>query len=340
MYKHYQHYDLEDFASDPNFKDWVLAPDRAKDDFWKGLIEIYPEKAAIIEEARALVKSVHQYFDIESVSAEERNFYFDEVLEKTHTNVKGDFGRYKWLQLRGKYGVLALAASIVVVLCVGVGIWLNIYGTYEKYTTGYGEWKTVILPDSTQVQLNANSILRFKPKWVAGEDRKVWLAGEAFFEVKRQPQSRAKFVVVTEAIQVEVLGTRFNVQQRGDQTEVFLEEGEIKWLSRKESRYLEPGDFIAYSTTQDQITQTRNELDAPHSSWKDGMLLLKDATTQEVLDELQAIYGVDFQLNNPELMNMQTTLRIPMDTIDIALSVLEKTWDVKISRQKDKLLIH
>lgn len=85
------------------------------------------------------------------------------------------------------------------------------------YATQYGEQRVVELPDHSVVSLNANSTLRFRNDWSqANTLREVWLDGEAFFSVQKQEGAAgpAKFIVHTNDLDVEVLGTRFNVSNR------------------------------------------------------------------------------------------------------------------------------
>ena len=102
------------------------------------------------------------------------------------------------------------------------------------YTTAYGETKQLTLPDGTRVILNANSNLSYANDWASGEvsrTRSVRLAGEAFFKVtKRQTPtgSPVKFVVNSRDLQIAVLGTEFNVNQRGQAVSVMLNEGKVQ----------------------------------------------------------------------------------------------------------------
>ena len=122
-----------------------------------------------------------------------------------------------------------IAASVLLVICTG--IWYFKSGTATNtnlYKTDFAQIKHITLPDGSKVTLNANSELKLSLDWSDKGDRQVWLDGEAYFEVEKKPATHQKFVVHTKDIDVEVLGTKFNVNTRHEKAIVSLEEGKIK----------------------------------------------------------------------------------------------------------------
>ena len=113
-------------------------------------------------------------------------------------------------------------------LLLGVSLWYAwLAQSTSTYVTRYGETQTILLPDSSTVLLNANSRLTLSTDWT--DTREVWLEGEAFFRVRKikritSPASaeHVKFIVRTDRLNVEVLGTEFNVRQRSEKTAVLL----------------------------------------------------------------------------------------------------------------------
>lgn len=235
---------------------------------------------------------------------------------------------------------LAIAASLLFVLATGFWLWWLRPVPQLTYTTGYGEWQTLTLPDGSWVKLNANSRIRFAARWKKGEDRQIWLDGEAFFKVQKKPATGAKFQVYTKDLQVEVLGTSFNVSSRGIQTDVFLEEGEIKLSMGDAEELLQPGDFLAYSAKKKAVVKREKAIPAEvHTSWKDGVLELKDQTVEKILKKLEEIYGVQIKVLDQSLLTHIKTVSVPMDKLEIAIPVLERTFEVKITEQGNQLVI-
>lgn len=235
---------------------------------------------------------------------------------------------------------LAIAAGLMLLVFIGFGLWTSRSENQIEYTTGYGEWKTLTLPDGSWVKLNANSVIRYTAQWQEGADRQVWLDGEAFFKVQRKPDTDAKFLVITKDLQVEVLGTAFNVNSRGIQTNVFLEEGQIRLSMDGQEEMLEPGDFLAYSTEKKAVVKRQNAISPElHTSWKDGVLILKDQSIKEILKRLEEIYGVQIHVLNDSLLTHIKTVSVPMDKLEIAIPVLERTFEVNITKQENQLLL-
>lgn len=99
---------------------------------------------------------------------------------------------------------------------------------FKEVRADFSQQNHVILPDGSSVILNGNSSVRFKESSSTDEDREVWINGEGFFDVKHTLQDQKFIVHVSDAINVQVLGTRFNVKIRRGKTEVMLEEGKVQ----------------------------------------------------------------------------------------------------------------
>lgn len=338
MKKPYQQYQTEDFATDPGFRNWVLSPSEEDEAIWQDFLVDHPDKGAAMEEARLLILGTKTAFDRSPVSYDERSQYFEEVKDKAqHPSpiVSAPPAPLRRITRRR----WAVAAVILCLLGIG-GWWLALPPSETvTYATTYGEWKTVSLPDGSEVKLNANSRITLERSWKAGATRKVWLEGEAFFKVEKQPATQAKFVVMTDGVCVEVLGTSFNVNSRGPITEVFLEEGKIKWKAGEQEQTMEPGDLLTYSREKRAITLQKKAAEETHISWKDGALILKDTPNRDILARIEDLYGIQFEVAREELLDKQTTLRVPMDKLEITLPILEKALGAKIIQNKDHYLI-
>jgi len=142
-----------------------------------------------------------------------------------------------------------------------------------QYVTNRGEQQKITLPDESVVYLNERSTLAYTDNWSKGADREVRLQGEAFFQVEEKVYSgeKVKFMVVTNDVTVEVVGTEFNVNDRQQGTKVFLNSGRVR-LSLKnlgEIINMAPGDMVQYDAATGQVDnrrpQQRNMI-----SWLEG----------------------------------------------------------------------
>ena len=337
MDKSYQSYSLEELTSDADFREWVLNPTPENNAFWEDFIQKHPEKSSLIQEAKNLIQGVYTYFGEEKTDSEKLRESFEkisQIADAKRTTKTTPVFNLAFLNRR-----MSIAASIILLLGFMGGFWLYQQNSYQRFATDYGEWKTVSLPDGSTVQLNAASELTFAKNWEEGENRKVWLKGEAFFDVEKKPVSGAKFSVITEDVLIEVLGTSFNVNNRAKKTEVFLQEGKIRLEAGENETLMVPGDLIAYSASAKKIIENRKGVNEIHSSWKDGVLILKEKSVEEIFNKIEEIYGIPYQVEDRTILELKTTVRIPMDKLEIAIPILEKTLNVTIQQMENKLVI-
>ncbi len=235
------------------------------------------------------------------------------------------------------YGIAAAAT----VLLVASMTWFLARpdGNWQIVETAYGEWRSIELPDGSVVKLNAHSLLKYRQNSSFVQSREVHLEGEAFFDVSKM--DNAPFSVVTKDLEIEVLGTAFNVNSRGEATEVFLEHGGVKLDLGTEIELLEPGDFLSYSSKNQLLVKKLREVPADeHTSWKDGVKIMKDATVDEILGEIEDIYGLDIVITRKNLLSKIKTVAVPMDKLEVTIPILEKTLNSQVTRKGDKLIIH
>ena len=235
--------------------------------------------------------------------------------------------------LRRRYLPWLAAASVLLLLVAGW--WLLAPGaTSLTTTTAFAEQKTLTLPDGTTVWLNANSTLTYPENWDDREDRRVTLEGEAFFRVNPKPSTGQKFLVTTADLTVAVLGTVFNVNSREERTSVFLEEGRIALQldeSTAEEKLMEPGDLVTYSAKRKQLIQDEKPpTPAVHTSWKDGVLVFDNTPLSEVLDKVENIYGITFEVPDSTINQREITAGLPMEELTIVVPLLEQVLGYSI----------
>lgn len=167
--------------------------------------------------------------------------------------------------------------------------------------TNPGMTTSLVLPDSTVVYLNSESSLSY-PSRFDGDIRKVTLKGEAYFDVTKDPKKR--FIVSTShQTQIEVLGTRFNVEAYEKDTDVAatLVEGKVCFLfktgNQSERFFLEPGQKLVYNSTDSKL-QLYNTTCESEIAWKDGKIVFNNTSLEEALRMLEKRYNVEFILKN------------------------------------------
>lgn len=152
-----------------------------------------------------------------------------------------------------------------------------------------GEY-TVTLQDGSVVQLNSASELRY-PVQFAGQERRVFLSGEAYFEVAKD--ARHPFVVEVGHAEIEVLGTSFNVYSylEEQKTEATLVEGQVRFSAGGQEVTLSPGEQGVWDTAGHL---DKREVDVyPYIAWKDGKFVFRKRTLEEVMRIVSRWYNVN-----------------------------------------------
>ena len=204
-----------------------------------------------------------------------------------------------------------------------------------------GERSGVTLPDGTQVKLNAESSLSYTHDF-GRELRQVNLEGEAYFEVTRNEDK--PFVVHTEYLDIEVLGTSFNVYsyERENVMEMALISGRIKIQTCSDpSRvvYLKPNEKALFNKESGIITveKTDNRFE---TAWLRGDLVFRSTKLSDVLAKLERRYGVNIHLNDFSLANDLFTGNFDSEYIVDVMDLLERHYDFTYDIRGDDIFIH
>ena len=162
--------------------------------------------------------------------------------------------------------------------------------SYNTLTTPRGGTYGLILPDGSKVWLNAGSSLRF-PTPFTGEERRVELTGEAYFEVARN--KTAPFRVAVGSMDVEVLGTRFDIMAYADEPliQASLLEGAVKVTSSLGGITLKPGQQAGYAAGS--AFQITGNVDMDEVvAWKNGLFEFRKSDIESVMRQIARWYDV------------------------------------------------
>lgn len=190
--------------------------------------------------------------------------------------------------------------------------------------TGYNEKTKVVLPDNSQVWLNANSSLTYSEDFIK-EKREVYLTGEAFFDVTAM--SDHPLVVHISGNDIVVKGTKFNVTAYSKESEIStsLIEGVIVFNSDKVSVEMVPGEQLVYNILTEDLTKTKVDTRSSFS-WVNGKLDYTSVSLQKLLMRLSSLYGVEFKYNPIKYKNRQFRVKLndsePIEDVLSAISVI------------------
>lgn len=323
----YQNYEAKDFVMDESFQSWVQKKDPAAVQLWEEWTSAHPEKYDEIEKAVEILSVL----SIEKNLAEKQDQ--TEVWQKIQRSVsQAENSGRKQLTFKWYYA----AASIALFIVAALGYW-TLRQQEEKvyFSTAFGETRSIILPDSTLVTLNANSSLSYAAEWQEAEDRDVWMEGEGFFEVTHRHGQ--KFIVHTSQAAVEVLGTSFNVSERRGSTEVILSSGKVALHLQEEKVLMEPGEQVRYDAKSKQVEKkvVNPEL---LTSWRNNELIFEATPLSDIALLLEDNYGYKVLFEDKSLKELLFSGTISANKINLLLEALSETHRIKITHQDDTLI--
>lgn len=213
--------------------------------------------------------------------------------------------------------------------------------TYNMLTTPAGGQYRVILEDGTSIWLNAASTLRY-PVHFTTDDRRVYLTGEAYFEVASQksPTTGRKktFVVSAGNMEMEAIGTAFNVSayKEDNSTQTTVLEGLVKVNAYHTSHFLEPGKKLVARDSTLQVEDADTKLE---TAWKNDEFVFHNTSLPMVMNELARWYNVTIEYKQP-VPSLHFSGEIERQvSIDRVLQMLSYTGGVKFAVHDNKVTV-
>lgn len=161
--------------------------------------------------------------------------------------------------------------------------------SYNTIETPAGGQYQVILPDGSKVWLNSASSLRY-PVRFTGNERKVEISGEAYFEVAHN--NKMPFRVINSNQTVEVLGTHFNIMAYPDEssTNTTLLEGSVKIIKENKSKIISPGQQTRVKNGNIDVAS----VDVTQAiAWKEGYFMFKNEDIQSIMRQISRWYNLE-----------------------------------------------
>jgi transmembrane sensor len=283
----------------------------------------------------------------------ENRLIFDEENElwqeaNVHTKHENFRAETAWMTLSSKLGlrkennnsikilsrvnfrIFIAAATIACLMAVGGFSLLMTWKKSFQYMasapiiiiTNEGEKSQVLLSDSTRIFLNSGSTLQYNGFYNI-ESRNVKLSGEAFFNVRTNPEK--PFVVQIDKMSITATGTRFNVLSYGneDRVETTLEEGKINVsIKDKEPINVKTGQQVVYFKHSEKVLIREVATDT-YTSWKENKLRFNDTPIEEVLRRISRKYNVNFQIVGTDLLDLKYTATFIDESIEDVMKMLK-----------------
>ena len=315
---------LEDFITDDSFLSWVYKTDEKNITLWDSWIAENPDKKTLATEAATILLQLQL---TESPVSNQQLAIAEANLREAMEADKQQYAA-KIINIRRRKIWYRVAAAAVLIGVLTVGLKFLFTDTAKpQLATAYGQIRQEKLPDGTEVTLNANSKLTYPNQWKEGTDREVWINGEAFFHVKKTPQHN-KFIVHTDAFDIEVTGTSFDVINRNGKSSIILKEGSVKIHRPGEAViFMKPGDFVEFA---EQQIQKKTVVKQDYLAWTENKLVFDNTSLKELAAIIKEHYGVEVKLEGDGLSEKTINGIMPNDSLEILLQSLEATQDFTI----------
>ncbi|HEX2976517.1 MAG TPA: FecR domain-containing protein [Bacteroidales bacterium] len=197
---------------------------------------------------------------------------------------------------------------------------------YNEIYAVFGTRSALRLSDGTSVWLNSGSSIKY-PDRFTGDDRTVYLHGEAYFEVKSNPEK--PFIVKSDRLSTKATGTKFVVSDYTSScfSEVTLVEGRID-VNRTDSSAnpgyvttLKPHQHLSFNNKTGDTTM-KSEDTYKYFAWKDGKIIFRNEPLSRVVEKLGQVYNVEIEIKGEEIENYRYRATFQDESLEEILKLL------------------
>lgn len=194
---------------------------------------------------------------------------------------------------------------------------------YNTLHVPYGKSFKLELSDGTLVTLNAGTNLKYPVNFIKDSNRTVYLDGEAFFEVKKDIDH--PFIVTTKDMDVQVLGTKFNITSylEDQKTSTVLVNGKVQAYNKmipEENVILEPNQRVSMENNMLKIDDVKVD---KYIAWVQGQLIFEEDSFKVITNKLERKFNLKIINNYPDLENLNITASFSTETIDQVLKTFQ-----------------
>ena len=216
---------------------------------------------------------------------------------------------------------------------------------YNTLTVPYGKRFDIVLSDGTQVILNSGTSLKYPVQFIKGDNRRVFLNGEAFFTVAKDKLH--PFIVNADELNVRVLGTKFNLSSYPEDQFVntTLVEGSVSVYESNanydssNSSLLKPGYKSEWNKHNKQISIAEADI-AMHTDWLNGKIILRHVPFKNIVKKLERHYNVDITNNNKGLDNEMFSASFDIETIDQVFRTFNESYEIDYKINNRQIIIN
>ncbi len=306
-----------------------------------GMVASAPENKKLFEDYAKTWQLIEQETIEKSVYVDKEWAKFITPLqERTLADIESDFTN-KTPVRNMNYVRYARIAAVFILLALS-SIWLYTYFNKpeDKVIMASNRSVEANLPDGSHVTLNNGSTLNYPSKF-SKDKRSISLKGEAYFDVAHD--AAHPFVITSDNVCIEVLGTSFYVNTNGPdgKVEVVLTKGKVAvyYADKPDQRVvLAPGERVEFPRANADFTKTVNT-DENYMAWKTKKIVFSDQPLSSIINQLNKVYHADISVSQPKLGDCRMTATFDNQELDAVLNVIAATLDVDIHKKGNTFVI-
>ena len=361
----YREYTVEQFILHPSFVAWVLRRNPDSSAFWEGWLAENEDCRPKIQQARLLTIALHERYQHAIPEETIREDLAALMRQVASTSIPPVHSFRTWL---GQHW--AMAASLTGLLFLAIGGYLllptrsaslvltpqtwvaqtGLTQTLEKNNTQSG-LSTVVLSDGSMVTLEPGSHLFYPPRF-EGRQRKVYLQGEAFFEVAKN--TAQPFLVYTGASVVRVVGTSFRVRASGQSPDqVAVRSGRVLVYSYRDFKNAGSNERLLAEKAVVLLPNEQVILDQNHPIQKIPVqhaadaaaiiapqeLIYDDQPVTEVLEQMASLYGVDITFEREAMSRCNITASFRDESLEERLRNICAAIGAEFKMENGKIVL-
>lgn len=258
---------------------------------------------------------------------------FDQSVDSGETADKHEESNQTENKIQRKRSLLIGSLIKYAAILIGVGFFsVVLYNSlfeskvnYQTLTVLDGERAKIVLADGSEIWLNSNTEIVY-PDNFNRTNRNIKLLGEAYFKVAKN--SELPFIINTQDLDVEVVGTEFNVRSYPDDNTIDVQVVEGKVLVKPgsnsdDSHLLTANEMISYNKNNASFNEC--DFDSESENWREGKYVFNNKTLKDIIRQMERIYAVEFIVKDKSLLdevyygeiNMKDSLTKILDIMSI-----------------------
>lgn len=349
--KPYEQFEVDDFLQDDFFIEWVLYQSEASNSFWTGWLECNPSRQQIVEKAYKIIRGI----SVKPLSNELTDAHVRSMID--YVRVNGfEAGRSKSV-IRPFYRAMWFRTAAVVLISLTITFLIHrqvnvdesvLRGSKESYieiSNRTNQSKLIRMDDGSLAILHPASVLRY-PVHFSGPLRNVYLSGEAFFEVHKNPKN--PFLVHSRDMVTRVLGTSFTVRAFKNNFKVIVNTGKV--LVYSEKKKLQKSNLASVTLLPNQeVTFDHNRIKLVKDTLQSPLLLSKEVAKssftfsntplRQIISRLENAYSIHIEYDREKIGNEMLTASLSDLPLDEKVKLICKAINAQYSFEDGKIKI-